>query len=68
MLEYAAPTPAGTHTPCRRVPRQNCDMPEEMRQDCVDLVITAIERFQGNYEVSVWATLARQAASPHPSP
>lgn len=31
--------------------RQNCDMPEEMRQDCVDLVITAIERFQGNYEV-----------------
>lgn len=30
---------------------QNCDMPEEMRQDCVDLVITAIEKFQGNYEV-----------------
>ena len=27
--------------------RQNCDMPEEMRQDCVDLVITAIERFAG---------------------
>ena len=33
-----------------RCARQNCDMPEEMRQDCVDLVITAIERFQGNYE------------------
>ena len=26
---------------------KNCDMPEEMRQDCVDLVITAIERFAG---------------------
>jgi|TARA_B110001469_G_C9428186_1_gene217819 hypothetical protein len=29
-------------------------MPEEMRQDCVDLVITAIERFAGtpqSYEV-----------------
>ena len=30
-----------------RCARQNCDMPEEMRQDCVDLVITAIERFAG---------------------
>ena len=47
--------------------RQNCDMPEEMRQDCVDLVITAIERFQGNYEVR--ATLARNvAASSPPTP
>ena len=26
---------------------KNCDMNEEMRQDCVDLVITAIERFAG---------------------
>ena len=27
-----------------RCARQNCDMPEEMRQDCVDLVITAYDR------------------------
>ena len=33
-----------------RCARQNCDMPEEMRQDCVDLVITATERYQSNYE------------------
>lgn len=31
--------------------RQNCDMNEEMRQDCVDLVITACERYAGNFEV-----------------
>ena len=30
---------------------QNCDMNEEMRLDCVDLVITATERYQSNYEV-----------------
>ena len=30
---------------------QNCDMNEEMRQDCVDVVITASERYQSNYEV-----------------
>ena len=29
---------------------QNCDMNEEMRLDCVDLVITATERYQSNYE------------------
>jgi len=29
---------------------KNCDMNEEMRQDCVDLVITASERYQSNYE------------------
>ena len=29
---------------------KNCDMNEEMRQDCVDLVITATERYQSNYE------------------
>ena len=29
---------------------KNCDMNEEMRQDCVDLVITAIERYAGNFE------------------
>ena len=34
-----------------RLRPQNCDMPEEMRSDCVDLVMTAVERFQGNYEV-----------------
>ena len=31
--------------------RQNCDMHEEMRQDCVDLVITASEKYSTNYEV-----------------
>jgi hypothetical protein len=30
---------------------QNCDMNEEMRQDCIELVITAIEKYQTNYEV-----------------
>mmetsp|Transcript_16691 Transcript_16691/g.56087 ORF Transcript_16691/g.56087 Transcript_16691/m.56087 type:complete len:124 (-) Transcript_16691:249-620(-) len=29
---------------------KNCDMSEEMRQDCIELVITAIEKFQTNYE------------------
>jgi hypothetical protein len=36
--------------PCGAVP-QNCDMNEEMRQDCIELVITAIEKYQTNYEV-----------------
>mmetsp|Transcript_8229 Transcript_8229/g.22914 ORF Transcript_8229/g.22914 Transcript_8229/m.22914 type:complete len:96 (+) Transcript_8229:342-629(+) len=31
---------------------QNCDMNEEMRQDCVDLVITACERYAGNFEMA----------------
>ena len=44
---------------------QNCDMPEEMRQDCVDLVITAIEKFQGNYEVRARTT---HAAGQHARP
>ena len=52
------------HTPRRSSPQptpaadphtdpllQNCDMNEEMRQDCVDVVITACERFAGNFEV-----------------
>ena len=40
---------------------QNCDMNEEMRLDCVDLVITATERYQSNYEVqSAHASAARQ--------
>ena len=29
---------------------KNCDMHEEMRQDCVDLVITASEKYSTNYE------------------
>jgi len=29
---------------------KNCDMNEEMRTDCVDLVITAIERYANSYE------------------
>ena len=36
--------------PTARRPRQNCDMNEEMRQDCVELVVTAAERFQHNFE------------------
>eukprot|EP00316_Scyphosphaera_apsteinii_P003954 CAMPEP_0119343874 /NCGR_PEP_ID=MMETSP1333-20130426/106679_1 /TAXON_ID=418940 /ORGANISM="Scyphosphaera apsteinii, Strain RCC1455" /LENGTH=111 /DNA_ID=CAMNT_0007356291 /DNA_START=39 /DNA_END=374 /DNA_ORIENTATION=+ len=31
---------------------KNCDMNEEMRQDCVDLVITASERYQTNFEAA----------------
>merc|ERR1712060_863581 len=31
---------------------KNCDMNEEMRQDCVDLVITASERYQNNFEAA----------------
>ena len=50
---------------------QNCDMNEEMRTDCVDLVITAIERYANSYEVrpsrpssrvvSAWGLQARGA-------
>merc|ERR1719198_1374325 len=29
---------------------KNCDMIEEMKSDCVDIVITAIERHANNYE------------------
>jgi hypothetical protein len=35
-----------------RVAAQNCDMNEEMRSDCVDLTITAIERHAANYEAA----------------
>jgi len=31
---------------------QNCDMTEEMRQECVDLVVTAIEKHVGNYDLA----------------
>eukprot|EP00965_Chrysotila_dentata_P200802 6180187-Pleurochrysis_carterae.AAC.2 len=41
----------------------NCDMNEEMRQDCVDLVITASERYQSNYEVREKSCLSFQRAS-----
>ena len=50
--------PAVLHAHSECLPRQNCDMNEEMRTDCVDLVITAIERYANNYEVT---------ASPAPS-
>ena len=31
---------------------KNCDMNEEMRQDCVDLVITASEKYSNNFEAA----------------
>mmetsp|Transcript_37701 Transcript_37701/g.99654 ORF Transcript_37701/g.99654 Transcript_37701/m.99654 type:complete len:112 (+) Transcript_37701:104-439(+) len=31
---------------------KNCDMTEEMRQECVDLVVTAIEKHVGNYDLA----------------
>ncbi|EOD20447.1 hypothetical protein EMIHUDRAFT_208296 [Emiliania huxleyi CCMP1516] len=31
---------------------RNCDMNDEMRQDSVDIVITACEKFQGDYEAA----------------
>ena len=43
-------------------------MPEEMRQDCVDLVITAIERFQGNYEVAATPRATPASAGRSSSP
>lgn len=45
-----------------RAPRQNCDMNEEMRQDCIELVITAIEKYQANYEVRSPASTRAQGA------
>eukprot|EP00967_Tisochrysis_lutea_P125986 scaffold212300_cov41-Tisochrysis_lutea.AAC.3 len=42
---------------------QNCDMNEEMRQDCVDLVITACERYAGNFEVSDISTICAHLMS-----
>jgi len=45
---------------------KNCDMNEEMRTDCVDLVITAIERYANSYEVpsASSATPSLAAAKP----
>ena len=31
---------------------KNCDMNEEMRSDAVDLVISAVEKYQTNYEMA----------------
>ena len=31
---------------------KNCDMNEEMRSDAVDLVISATEKYQANYELA----------------
>ena len=31
---------------------KNCDMNEEMRSDAVDLVISATEKYQSNYELA----------------
>ena len=31
---------------------KNCDMNEEMRSDAVDLVISAVEKYQANYELA----------------
>ena len=54
-LRRASPRPSGARARATHnlgpPPAQNCDMNEEMRTDCVDLVITAIERYANNYEV-----------------
>jgi hypothetical protein len=44
---------------------QNCDMNEEMRQDCVDLVITACERYAGNFEVRADGTAGTGSRCEH---
>ena len=49
------PPPPGLNSAHSKVgvPRwQNCDMNEEMRTDCVENAITAIERYPNNYEVA----------------
>ena len=38
---------------------KNCDMTEEMRQDCSDLVITAVEKHANNFEAA--ARLVKEA-------
>lgn len=39
-------------------------MNEEMRQDCIELVITAIEKFQTNYEVRALQDPPKKAHTP----
>ncbi|KAJ1635963.1 hypothetical protein T492DRAFT_1141403 [Pavlovales sp. CCMP2436] len=46
---------------------KNCDMNEEMRQDCIELVITAIEKYQTNYEVSRLLYIIYSARDPSSS-
>ncbi|KAJ3355589.1 Dynein light chain 4, axonemal [Kappamyces sp. JEL0680] len=38
-------------------------MSDEMRTEAVDMVVTAVEKHIGNYEVSIVASSERQAAS-----
>ena len=42
---------------------KNCDMNEEMRSDAVDLVISAVEKYQTNYEMA--ARMVKDQVSAH---
>ena len=57
------PAPALAPTHSASSAWQNCDMNEEMRQDCVELVVTAAERFQHNFEARAPVVIRRPPAS-----
>jgi len=56
MAEEEAPDPAQQLEALKRLMAypliKNCDMNEEMRSDCVDIISTAVERYAANYEAA----------------
>jgi len=56
MAEEEAPDPAAEMEALKRLMAypliKNCDMNEEMRSDCVDIISTAVERYASNYEAA----------------
>lgn len=62
------PAPALAPTHSASSTWQNCDMNEEMRQDCVELVVTAAERFQHNFEARAPVMIRPSVRQPHRAP